>query len=93
MVEQLLRLTELHALNLVRECAECQKWFMARRRDQNFCSVGCRRRKERSRQNKEAFALYQKSYRRREKIRMLESRIRTSAAYRQAANTSKDCRT
>jgi hypothetical protein len=76
MVQQLLRLTELQALDRVRECADCRKWFMARRRDQNFCQVGCRRRKDRRQQNKEALALYQKWYRRGERIRMLESRMR-----------------
>jgi hypothetical protein len=75
-VQQLLRLTELQVLDRVRECAECQKWFMARRRDQNFCQVGCRRRKDRGQQNKQAFALYQKWYRRKDKIRLLESRMR-----------------
>jgi hypothetical protein len=76
MVQQLLRLTELQALDRVRECADCQKWFMARRRDQNFCQVGCRRRKDRRQQNKEALALYQKSYRRGKRIRILKSWMR-----------------
>ncbi len=75
-VQQLLRLTELQALDRVRECAECQRWFMARRRNQNFCQVVCRRRKQRGQQNKEAFALYQKWYRREQKIKMWESRLR-----------------
>jgi hypothetical protein len=75
-VEQLLRLTELQAVDRVRECAVCQRWFMARRRNQSFCQVGCRRRNDRRQQNKQACALYQKSYRRKDKINLLKSRMR-----------------
>lgn len=70
-VNLLLRIFEAGAIDRVRQC-ECGQWFWATRRSQHYCAVRHRRRGQRRRQNPKALALYQKAYRRKEKIEKLE---------------------
>jgi hypothetical protein len=67
-----MRLVETGALERLRQCAECREWFLARRKDQNWCKTSHRRKQERNRQDPKAVALYQAFWRRKREVEDLK---------------------
>lgn len=67
-VEQVLRLAESSALGFLRQCLECQTWYMARLLlKQKYCGEACERRVGK-RNNPGKKARYMKRYRERQRI-------------------------
>ena len=47
-IEQLFNLAERRMLRYLRECGVCQRWYWAKKSDQDSCSTACRERKYRA---------------------------------------------
>ena len=65
-VALVLDLAEAAALDRLRRCPNCRRWFMAHRRDQQYCRGECSR-ESYYKAHKENWPKYQKNYRRKKK--------------------------
>ena len=82
-VEEVLDLAEAGELDRLRQCGFCERWFMASRPDQLYCTAKCsgkRHRQERKESGKAAE--YQRKYRRMDKLKQrieeLQAKLRLS---------------